>query len=105
MKPRQHGITKLGTIVKVPDGRVGTVVFNSLIGVGIKWGRHKPPVEDFEGTTGGTVHEEPREDFPWKPDALLRDPKEFPNEPSRFGMPMICDEDDVEIIKVGSDDD
>jgi len=29
---------KLGTVVRLPDGREGTVVFNSLIGVGIKWG-------------------------------------------------------------------
>lgn len=28
---------KLGTWVRLPDGRIGIVVYNSLIGVGIKW--------------------------------------------------------------------
>jgi hypothetical protein len=31
---------KLGTRIKLSDGRIGTVVFNGLIGVGIKWGEH-----------------------------------------------------------------
>jgi hypothetical protein len=65
---------KLGTHIKLADGRVGTVIYNSLIGVGIKWGIHNPDPADFEGTTGNTVDEEPREDWPWEPDALLRAP-------------------------------
>lgn len=67
---------KLGTIVKLPDGRVGTIVFNSLIGVGVKWGIHYPDPKDFEGTTGNTMGHDtlPADDWPWEPDALLRDP-------------------------------
>jgi hypothetical protein len=66
---------KLGTKVKLPDGRIGTVVFNSLIGVGIKWGVHDPPLEDFDGTTGGVLWEDAKPaDWPWRPDALLRKP-------------------------------
>ena len=65
---------RLGTQVELPDGRVGTVVYNSLIGVGIKWGLHTPDPKDFEGTTGNTVDSGPPENWEWEPDALLRDP-------------------------------
>ena len=46
---------KLGTHIRLPDGREATVVYNSLIGVGIKWGLHNPDPADFEGTDGNTV--------------------------------------------------
>lgn len=65
---------KLGTQIKLPDGRVGTVVYNSLIGVGIKWGLHNPNPADFEGTTGNTFYDTVSDDWPWQPDALLRNP-------------------------------
>lgn len=66
---------KLGTQIRLPDGRVGTVVYNSLIGEGIKWGLHDPDPSDFEGTNGNTVGEQTKpDDWPWQPDALLRDP-------------------------------
>ena len=64
---------KLGTHVEV-DGRIGTVVYNSLVGVGIKWGRHYPDEKDFEGTDGNTVSDHIPDGFEWEPDALLRDP-------------------------------
>lgn len=65
---------KLGTQILLGDGRVGTVVYNSLVGVGIKWGLHNPNPADFEGTTGNLIDEEPPENWQWEPDALLRDP-------------------------------
>lgn len=65
---------KLGTQIRLLDGRVGTVVYNSLIGVGIKWGLYDPNPADFEGTTGNTVNDRVPEDWPWEPEALLRDP-------------------------------
>lgn len=65
---------KLGTLIKMQDGRVGTVVYNSLIGVGIKWGVHYPDPEDFEGTDGNTVRSGAPDDWQWNPDALLREP-------------------------------
>jgi len=68
---------KLGTQVQLLDGRIGTVVFNGLCGVGIKWGRHDPPAEDFRGTYGDVFTSEPPPDWPWFPDAYLRD--EFPS--------------------------
>ena len=66
--------TKLGTHIRFNDGRPATVVFNSLSGVGIKWGFHNPPAEDFKGTTGGLFKADVPDDWPWEPDALLRDP-------------------------------
>ena len=65
---------KLGTQIELPDGRVGTVVYNSLIGEGIKWGRHDPNPDDFEGTSGNTIDESVPDDWQWEPEALLRDP-------------------------------
>ena len=65
---------KLGTQVRFSDGREGTVVYNSLIGVGIKWGLHNPPPEDFANTDGNTASNNAPPDWPWSPDALLRAP-------------------------------
>jgi hypothetical protein len=41
---------KLGTHIRFKDGREGTVVYNSLVGVGVKWGIHYPDPKDFENT-------------------------------------------------------
>ena len=49
-------------------------MYNSLIGVGIKWGLHSPDPVDFEGTNGNTTPSEVPDDWPWQPDALLRAP-------------------------------
>ncbi len=64
----------LGILVEMSDGRIGTVVFNGLSGVGIKWGVHYPNPKDFEGTSGGVCPQDDRSSFKWEPDALLRDP-------------------------------
>lgn len=65
---------KLGTKIKMHDGRIATVVYNSLIGVGVKWGAHNPDPQDFIGTTGNTIDENMPAEWQWEPDALLRDP-------------------------------
>lgn len=66
---------KLGTQIRLPDGREATVVFNSLIGVGIVWGLHDPDPADFEGTNGDTIGDvQVPDDWPWRPEALLREP-------------------------------
>ena len=65
---------KLGTHIQLADGRKGTVVYNSLDGVGIKWGIHYPSPEDFTGTHGGLFgSERVPDDWPWYADAMLRD--------------------------------
>lgn len=65
---------KLGTQIRFNDGREATVVYNSLIGVGIKWGLHNPDPKDFENTTGNTIDEEVPKDWIWEPEAILRSP-------------------------------
>ena len=65
---------KLGTQIKFRDGRVGTMIYNSLIGEGIVWGLHDPNPSDFEGTDGNTVVDGAPADWEWEPVALLREP-------------------------------
>lgn len=84
-----------GKVVKLPDGRVGTVVYSGLDGFGIKWGVHDPPESDFEGTFGGVVPcssdcKYTDETWPWAPDAMLRKP--YPS------ATFECVGDDYEIV-------
>lgn len=65
---------KLGTLIRMTDGREGTVVFNGLIGVGLKWGHHDPDPEDFKDTHGDLFDTGQDDDWEWEPDALLREP-------------------------------
>jgi len=65
---------KIGTHIRFMDDRSATVVYNSLIGVGIIWGLHNPPLEDFIGTDGNTVQGGMPDDWEWEPEALLRAP-------------------------------
>mgnify|MGYP005999682713 CR=1 FL=1 len=65
---------KLGTQILLPDGQEATVIYSSLVGVGVKFGLHDPKPEDFSATSGGFRDDEPPEDWEWFPDALLRDP-------------------------------
>jgi len=94
---RPYGITRLGTQMCLPDGRKATVVYNSLVGVGIMFGLHDPPPEDFKGTDGNTIRGWADDDFKWQPDALLRSPEMS----ERLGMPCVCEENEVAIIRVG----
>ena len=93
----QFGLTRLGTQVRLPDGRDATVVFNSLMGVGVKFGLHDPPPEVFAGTDGNTMQDGRPEGFDWEPDALLRKPEMS----ERLGMPCVCDDNEVKITRIG----
>ena len=62
-----------GVIVRLPDGSEGTTVYNGLDGVGIKWGRHHVTMADIRGS-GGLFREDIPKDYPWRPDAMLREP-------------------------------
>ena len=74
-------------------------MYNSLIGVGIKWGLHNPDPNDFEGTTGNTVSEEIGKDWPWAPDALLREYTPYLEE---FGFTKeMCVGSEFEVIRDG----
>ena len=61
---------KAGTWVKLPDGRIGTAVYNGLDGTGIKWGKHNITEDQLSSWIG-----EPEEDYEWEPDAMLREPE------------------------------
>lgn len=66
-----------GTIVRLPDGREGTVVFHGLVGYGIKWGRIEIDPAMFDGTVGdlGVLGIHGKElPLDLEPDALLREP-------------------------------
>lgn len=67
---------KAGVVVRLPDGREGTVVYNGLDGRGIKWGRHEVTTEIIEKAMGyqNPLFGEPPALYPWLPDAMLRDP-------------------------------
>lgn len=93
---RPYGITRLGTQIRLPDGRKATVVYNSLVGVGVKFGLHNPPKAAFTGTDGNTFKSEIPDGFEWEPDALLRAPEMS----TRLGMPCICEESEVEISRI-----
>ena len=56
---------KPGTLIRLPDGREGTVVYHGLDGYGIKWGRHRVPVNELNLFKAGDE---------WAPEAMLREP-------------------------------
>ena len=64
---------KAGTIIKLPNGEIGTVVYNSLDGIGIKYGRYEITREDIQGH-GNLFKEEVTGDYELYPDAMLREP-------------------------------
>lgn len=93
----QSAIKRLGTQVMLPDGRVGTVVFNSLIGVGIKWGYHTPNPDDFVETLNLFSEKSKPADWPWYPDALLRDKSMT----EQLGIECVGEDSTVKIIRIG----
>ena len=80
---------KAGTVIRLPDGRYGTVVYKGLDGVGIKWGRHKVTMDDLFGS-GGLIYETPPSGYQWKAEAMLRVPYK--------GAEMQCVGEEYEII-------
>jgi len=88
---------KLGDFIKVPDGRIGTMVYNGLEGIGIKWGKHKLTDEDREQILGlcPLFDQKPPSGYNWKPDAMLRDQELT----FLLGMECVGDEMFCEIIE------
>jgi len=71
---------KPGTIVRLTDGRVGTVVYHGLDGYGIVWGRRQLAGQDIECLLSGgvfrTTDDGALEDARHRglmPEAMLRD--------------------------------
>jgi len=71
---------KPGTIIRLPDGREGTVVYHSLDGYGIRWGRIKLSDDDLEYLYSGHggLFRPTKLDLEkfvrLRPEAMLRDP-------------------------------
>lgn len=80
---------KLGTIVRLPDGREGTICYNNLDGTVGVWGRHT-----FEMPDGGFSGELPEPEF------MLRDV----SMQGRVGYGAECVGEEFEIEATGGDD-
>ena len=65
---------KPGTVIRLPDGREGTVVFHGLIGYGIQWGRIKVDVDEISTGDGNTFQSGIPPKWNWAPEAMLREP-------------------------------
>lgn len=94
-------INRIGTQIRLPDGREATVVFNGLSGVGIRWGLLSPRLSDFEGTSGdcfspaeGSPASRPY--WPWRMAAMLRDPD------MAESLGVECVGEEYEIIREGA---
>jgi len=88
---------KAGTIIKMADGRMATVVYNSLVGVGIKWGEHHLSQDDLDAIlagNGNTITPGCPEGYEWEPDALLRDPKLT----ELLGMPCVGEDYETQSV-------
>ena len=63
---------KPGTIVRLPDGREGTVVYHGLIGYGIRWGRIDIDIDSILAGDGNTMQSGKPAGFQFEPEAMLR---------------------------------
>lgn len=84
---------KPGTHIKLPDGREGTVVFHSLTGYGIKWGRlplSGAEIEQILAGNGSLFKGGVPEGYDLEPEAMLRKP--YPS------ADLECVGDEYEII-------
>ncbi len=86
---------KAGTIVRLPDGREGTVVYHGLDGYGIKWGRISVDAEMIGAAN--TLFGDPPPDWPYLPDAMLRDPFKT------TGKYLPCIGSDYEVVPQGDE--
>lgn len=65
---------KLGDWIKVPDGRIGTVVYSSLEGFGVIWGKRKISLENQEMILGiCPLFKSNIRGYKFAPQAMLRD--------------------------------
>ncbi len=92
-------IVKAGTLIRIPDGREGRIVYNGLDGQGIKFGRDPVDVDAIMRGDSGLFNTSP--DDPdirrWIPEAMLRDP--YPS------ATVECVGEDYEVVKEADDAD
>ena len=76
---------KPGTLVRLPDGREGRVVYHSLDGIGIRWGTDALSSEQVEAIMGGNGGlfrgAESEIEKSVTPEAMLRHPYEHASLP------------------------
>ena len=86
---------KAGTIIRLPDGREGTVVLHSLGGYGIMWGCIGVTLSDIQEAMRGAnpLFEGPPDDYPYHAEAMLREP--YP------GADVECVGNDYEVVRQG----
>ena len=65
---------KAGTIIELPDGRRGTIVFHGLIGYGIRWGEIELTQEEIDAIMGSCPLFGGADGKALEPEAILRDP-------------------------------
>ena len=67
---------KAGTIVRLPDGREGTVVYHGLDGYGIRWGRIAVTLDDITEAAKGAnpLFGKAPAEYPYSAEAMLREP-------------------------------
>lgn len=78
-------------VVRLPDGREGTVVYHGLIGYGIAWGRVSLDVDATLASCPLFGRDESPPAGVVEPEALLREP--WP------GAPMECVGDEYEVVE------
>ncbi len=84
---------KAGTIIRLPDGRDGTVVYHGLDGYGIRFGRHAVDAEAL--LAANAVKKAEGDDAEWLPEAMLRKPSQYS---ARLWPGMECVGDEYEVI-------
>jgi len=62
---------KPGTIVRLPDGREGTVVYHGLDGYGIRWGR--VGIDSDKILQANPLFGDKPVDYEYEPEAMLRE--------------------------------
>ena len=89
---------KPGTIIKLPDGRIGTIVYHGLTGYGFIWGKHEVPIDKILETCPLWEKSIPIDLLQYQPQAMLRKP-----EMSEL-LKIDCVGENYEIVEVSGHD-
>lgn len=87
-----RGVEKPNTIIKLPDGRIGTICYNNLDGCGGIWGEHDFNIPEGEGSFN--------EIYP-PPDFILREKEIESSLQKNFGYKIQCVGERYKVIREG----